>query len=145
MNTLLAIIALIPNVLPEWSVCVVFYGIINHCIVDNCESNNIYEDKQNGFRLKRSCEDHIYTLTSIIRNRLLHKQSTYLCSIDIQKAFDWVDGDILFYILLKYNINGNIYKCIKVIYIHQVACVKINDNVTDSFSISSHQYYLDCS
>ncbi len=39
----------------------VFSGIFNHRIIDYCESNNIYEDKQNGFRHKRSCEDHIYT------------------------------------------------------------------------------------
>ncbi len=34
----------------------------------------------------------------------------------MQKAFDWVDRDLLFYKLLKYNINGNIYKCIKAMY-----------------------------
>ncbi len=66
----------------------VFSGIINHCIVDYCESNNIYEDEQNGFRRKRSCKDHIYTLTSIIRNRLSHNQSTYCCFIDMPKTFD---------------------------------------------------------
>ncbi len=46
----------------------IFYGIINKRIVNYCEINNIYEDEQNGFRHKRSCEEHIYTLTSIIRN-----------------------------------------------------------------------------
>ncbi len=40
----------------------VFSGIINKIIVNYCESNNIYEDEQNGFRRKRSCEEHIYTL-----------------------------------------------------------------------------------
>ncbi len=48
----------------------VFSGIINHHIVDYCESNNIHEEEQNGFSCNRSCEDHIYTLTSIIRNRV---------------------------------------------------------------------------
>ncbi len=66
---------------------IVFSGIINHRIVDYCESNNVYEDEQNGFRCKRSCEDHIYKLTLIIRNRLLHNQSTHCYFIDMQNHF----------------------------------------------------------
>ncbi len=57
----------------------------------------------------------------------------------MQKAFDWVDRDLLFYKLLKYNINGNIYKCIniKAMYNHPMTCVKVNDNITQWFDISS--------
>ncbi len=43
----------------------------------------------------------------------------------------------MFYKLLKYNINGNIYKCIKAMCIHPVAFVKVNNNVTDWFNIGS--------
>ncbi len=32
----------------------------------------------------------------------------------MQKAFDWLDSDLLFDKLLKYNTNDNIYKCINV-------------------------------
>ncbi len=53
-----------------------FSWLINHCIVDYCENNTICEDEQNVCRCKRSCEDQIYTLTSVIRNRLSHNQST---------------------------------------------------------------------
>ncbi len=55
----------------------------------------------------------------------------------MQKAFDWVDRDLLFYKLLKYNINGNIYKCIKAMYTHPIAYVNVINNVTDWFNISS--------
>ncbi len=72
----------------------VFSGIINKRIVNYCESNNIYEDEQNGFRCKSSCEEDIYSLTSIIRNKLSQNQSTYCCFIDKQKAFDWVERDL---------------------------------------------------
>ncbi len=41
------------------------------------------------------------------------------------------------YKLLKYNINGNIYKCIKAIYDNPLSCVKINDNVTEWFETAS--------
>ncbi len=48
----------------------VFSGIINVRVVNYCEENGIYEDEQNGFRKHRSCQDHIFVLTSIIKNRM---------------------------------------------------------------------------
>ena len=115
----------------------VFTGVINKRITGYCEENNVYEDEQNGFRKNRSCEDHIFTLTSILRNRLSEGKDAFCAFIDMQKAFDWVDHDLLFYRLLKYNITGNIYYCIKALYSHPIAHVKVNNYVTDWFNISS--------
>ncbi len=55
----------------------------------------------------------------------------------MQKAFDWVDRDLLFYKLLTYNIDGNIYRCIKALYNHPVASVKVNEYMTDWFPTDS--------
>ncbi len=94
-------------------------GIINKRVVNYCEDNNIYENEQNGFRKKRSCEDHIFALTSIIRNRMSENKYIFCSFIDMQKHFDWVNRDMLFYRLLDYNIDGNIYNCIEAfIYTH---------------------------
>ncbi len=57
-------------------------------------------------------------------------KDTFCAFIDMQKTFDWVDWDLLFYRLLKYNITGNIYYCIKALYSQYIACVKVNNNVT---------------
>ena len=45
-------------------------------------------DEQNGFRKDRSCQDHIFVLDSIIRNRFNEDLSTFCAFIDLQKAFD---------------------------------------------------------
>ncbi len=103
----------------------VFTGIINNHIVCYCEENNVYEDEQNGFRKTRSCEDHIFTLTSILRNRMTEAKYTFCAFIDMQKAFDWVDWDLLFYRLLKYNITGSIYYYIKALYSHPIANIML--------------------
>ncbi len=66
----------------------VFSGIINVRVVNYCEENGIYEDEQNGFRIHRYCEDHIFILTSIIKNRMSEGRDTFCAFIDIQKAFD---------------------------------------------------------
>ena len=77
---------------------------------------SIVAEEQNGFRKGRSCEDHILTLTSIIKNRLNISKDTFACFIDMKKAFDWVDRDLLFFKLLNYNITGKIYWAIKSVY-----------------------------
>ena len=66
----------------------------------------IYPEQQNGFRKNRSSQDHIYSLTPIIRNRLTEKKGTYCAFIDMEKAFDWVNRKLLLYKLLNYNIDG---------------------------------------
>ncbi len=84
----------------------VFSGIIKYRIVNYCERNDIDEEEQNGLRRKRSCEDHIFTLTSITRNRLTPKKDTFCCFIDMQEAFNWIDRDLLMYELLNIILIG---------------------------------------
>ncbi len=113
-----------------------FPGVINNCIVRYCEEN-VYENEQNGFCKNRSCEDHIFTHTSLLRNRMTESKDTFCAFIEMQKAFVWVDQDLLFYRLLKYNITENIYYCFKALYIHLLACVKVNNYITTWFDITS--------
>ncbi len=93
----------------------------------------IFVDEQNGFRKNRACIDHVYMLTSIIRNRLAENKSMFACFIDMQKAFAWADIFFKFYKQLKCKI----YKCIKALYDHLQSCVKINNyKQTGSFTES---------
>ncbi len=94
----------------------VFSDIINVRVVNYCEESGIYEDEHKWFRKHRSCDDHIFVLTSIIKNRMSEGRDIFCAFIDMQKAFDWLDRDLLFYKLQKHNINGNIYRCIKALY-----------------------------
>ncbi len=84
----------IRNILHEWKIN--FEKLLNRQVDAGFNDEFYYECLQNGFRHKRSCEEHIYTLTSSIRNRLSQNQSTYCCFIDKQKAFEWVDRDLCF-------------------------------------------------
>ncbi len=117
-------------------VCEVVSEIINRRISKYCELLDLFVDEQNGFRKNRSCTDHIYTFTSLIRNTCSENKSTFCCFIDIQKAFDW---DLLFK-LLEYNIDRKIYYCIITMYNHPLSCVKLNSNVTDWFPTESGVY-----
>ena len=95
------------------------------------------EDEQNGFRKDRPCEDHIYSLTSIIRNRKNEGQDTYTCFVDMAKAFDRVNRDILFIKLANIGISGNMLESFKTVYADCKASVSMNASYTDFFSITS--------
>ncbi len=46
-----------------------FYtSFLNSRLTYTAERNNIFHNEQNGFRKNHSCADHIFSLTSIIRN-----------------------------------------------------------------------------
>ena len=55
-------IALLSNVYKLYA------NVLNHRISSHVEEN-VLNEEQNGFRTQRSCADHLYTLTGIIRMR----------------------------------------------------------------------------
>ncbi len=61
----------------------------------------------------------------------------------MQKAFDSVNSDMLFYRFLDYNIDGNIYNCIEALYRHPLACMKINGYISQWFDIRSGVQQID--
>ena len=84
------------------------------------ETNDGIADEQNGFRPNRSCEDHIFSLNSILRNNT----SVFATFIDLKKAFDLNDRDLLLYKLLLAKIDGKLYDSIKSIYISTASCIR---------------------
>ena len=74
-----------------------YSSLLNRRIVIFCELTYAFSDEQNGCRHDRSCVDHIFSLTAIIRNRMAVNMPTFCCFIDMQKAFDWVDRKMLLY------------------------------------------------
>ena len=115
-----------------------YSALINNRLTKHCELNDLIVDEQNGFRPERSCSDHIYCLCSILKNRISDNLSTYCAFIDMRKAFDWVNRDLLLYKLLsQFGVYGKLYDAIKLIYGNSSACVRANKNYTEMFDITS--------
>ena len=91
----------------------------------------------NGFRKSRSCEDHIFTLKSIIKNHLHVNKSTFVAFIDILKAFDLVNRDLLWYKLLIHNILGKIYWVVWSLYKSTLYCIILSNLYTNWFKVDS--------
>ena len=81
------------------------------------------------FRSKRSCEDHIFSLTTIIKNRLSQNKSTFCAFVDFEKAFDWVNRNLLLYRLLENKIVGKMYCAVESILSNTMSCINLKSNV----------------
>ena len=115
-----------------------YSALLTSRITKYCEHDNLIADEQNGFRPGRSCTDHIYVLTSLIRNRLALNIDTFCAFIDMEKAFDWLNRMLLLYRLIESKIDGNIYFAIKALFDHNSAFVQLQDGLsTDWFDVPS--------
>ena len=111
----------------------IYSSVINNRVMEIAETHKLFVDEQNGFRAKRSCDDHIYSLTTVIRNRQTKKLPTFVAFVDLEKAFDRVDRQLLFYKLRSMGLGGKLYQSIKGIYANPMAAVNINEYITGSF------------
>ncbi len=121
-----------------------YSSVLNHRLSAHAEVNDLFVEEQNGFRRKRSCEEHIFTLTSIIRNRKSKGLNTFAGYVDMEKAFDKVDRTLLLYVLLDKGINGNMYSAIKSMYENNEYSVSVNNIFTPWFGAMMGVRQGDC-
>ena len=115
----------------------IFSSVLNKRLSEYLESNKILCDEQNGFRSNRSCEDHIFALTSLVKFRLAKNQDTFVCFIDFQKAFDFVDRTLLLFKLLQYKIDGNFFGIIKSMLSGTKSCIRLNGTFSEYFDVQN--------
>ncbi len=94
-------------------------------------------NEQNGFRPRRSCLDHIFSLQDICQVRKNLGLETFLVFIDFRKAFDCVEHTFLLHKLRQKGIDGNVYHAVKCLYSDPISCVRVGRNLTDWFPVST--------
>ena len=102
------------------TVAKLYNSIPNRRVTNYAEENILIGDEQNGFRRGRTCLDHLYSLTTILNNRISAGLSTFACFVDCAKAFDKVNHTLLMYKLLCNGIRRKMYFTIKHMYIYNV-------------------------
>ena len=101
------------------------------------EKFNWIPETQNGFRKDRSTIDSIFIsniISSLCKENDLHINKIY---IDLVKAYDKVNHNLLWLILTKRGVPSNFLNLIKNLYIGAEACIKTNDGVTNSFKLKN--------
>lgn len=112
-----------------------FTSVLNKRLVMWVEKHKILTESQAGFRKDYSTADHIFTLNAIVERSLSkRKGKLYACFVDLRKAFDSIQHQPLFEILLKRNnIDGKFMKSIISIYKTVSSCIRIKDKLTEFF------------
>ena len=101
------------------------------------DENKVLCDEQNGFREKRSCEEHIHTLHIVINDGKIARQSTFVSFIYMRKAFDTVPRNMLWYKLIKTGIHGKFLSALQSLYDNVKCAVKVNDCLTPWFKVDT--------
>ena len=79
-------------------------------ILIRLELERALHEGQAGFRAKRNCIDNVFTLNEIIQGRIREGRHTYAFFLDIQKAFDTVWHDGLWFKLWEMAVRGRMWR-----------------------------------
>ena len=88
-----------------------------------------------GFRSKRSCADHLFSLLEICRSRRSQGKKTFLAFIDVQKAYDTVWREGVWRRMDEIGICGRMKRVLWGLYDDVRSSVRIGDRLTETFSI----------
>lgn len=112
-----------------------YTAVLNKRLVNWVEKYDKLTESQAGFRRGYSTSDHIFTLNAIVEKCFAKKGvKLYACFVDLRKAFDSVQRQPLFEVLLKSGMNGKFVKAVVSIYKTVMSCVRLDsDRLTDFF------------
>ena len=88
---------------------------------------------QAGFQQGRGTRDHIFNMRNIIEKCREYNTDLYCCFIDYSKAFDCVQHEALWKIMIDMGFPIHIIKLIKNLYNEQSATVRINGETSEWF------------
>ena len=114
------------------SVSIPFEKLIAEQISDYFENNAILFSGQPGFRKGMSCESALHEILNENQNKRL---VNLLLFIDVRKAFDMVDADLLIFKLLKYGFDNCSLDLIKNYFNDRHQIVKMNQTYSSPADI----------
>ncbi len=92
-------------------------------------------EAQNAFRRGRSTDQHIYTLSQVLRGRLRQGKATYAFFLDLKKAYDTVWRDGLRHKLWNRGIRGKAWQYIRNMYATTTRAVRCGQHASEWFGI----------
>jgi hypothetical protein len=92
-------------------------------------------ESQAAFRARRSCIDHIFTLSQIIHETGAVKKSLYVFFLDIKKAYDTVWRAGLFYKLKEKGVKGKMWRVLLDMFGKARSCVRVAGELSSTFCL----------
>ena len=90
---------------------------------------------QCGFTKGSQCNDHLFTLHTILEKYKRVKSKVYAVFIDLRKAFDLVCRQALLYKLACYGVDGGFFNILKSMYSNSTGYIKLDGKISAAFDI----------
>lgn len=110
----------------------IFEKIIKARLTSYLEKNNLLSKNQYGFRPGLSTENALYNATQFLYDSLDKGLKTIAVFIDLAKAFDTIQHDILLKIIPNFEINNKSLLWFKSYLSNRQQMVKLNDVISNS-------------
>jgi hypothetical protein len=113
----------------------VFARILAHRLTPHLESQ--MHDMQCGFRPDRGVVDQIFVLQQVVRQCRRQGLPAYAAFVDIEKAYDCVDRQMLFRLLAAYGVDRHLVDLLRALYKDTKVVVKVGNVTGREFSITT--------
>lgn len=93
------------------------------------------DDMQFGFRPGRGTTDPIYIIRQVQEKFMAKKKELWIAFIDLEKAFDRVPREVVWWALRKVGVDEWLIDVIKAMYLGTTTAVKTKDGLSDEFEV----------
>ena len=113
----------------------VFLKLFEYCLLIRMDPFIRLDDRQHGFRKNYSTATACFVLKETVLNYTNASSNVYGCFLDISKAFDSINHNVLLNKLLEMGIPGYIVNIIEFWYKNQNVCVKYRGALSDEWKL----------
>ena len=110
-----------------------FTKVLNDRLTGWAENYQVYIEAQAGFRANMGTTDNIFTLHGLVTHIINQGKKLYCALVDLSKAFDYINRDILWQKLIKLGARGKILNVIKSMYETVKSKVKYQNQLSEEF------------
>ena len=110
-----------------------FTRILNDRLTDWAENYQVYIEAQAGFRSNMGTVDNIFTLHGLLTHVINQGKKLYCAFVDLTKAFDYINRDILWHKLIKIGVRGKALNTIRSMYENVKSRVKYKNRLGENF------------
>ena len=114
--------------------------VFEHVIERRLRSTVQIDEMQFGFRPGRRTTDAIFVMRQLQEKYMEKKKDLWMAFVDLEKAFDRVPSEVLWWALRKMNVPEQVLEVIKAMYRHAKTAVRMQNGIGEEFEVKVGVY-----